>query len=233
METHTSLTFFLFCICWITLIAGLVIGYIAGGRMARNRERHRLIKGKIKKNKDAIYNYQKEKYDFERKIERLNQKMQNLTEESELYKEQLGESDRLRQKISENERLITNLYGRNVGLKSSISLYPGKSETDAFTLLLQMKEDPLHSNLSKAEWAELMHVTNILFNNILSELKEKSSITWHEQELCCLIKWNFSRKEQMFLFNNSTEALTKSKSRLKKRLLLDEKTDLDQYIRLY
>ena len=47
-----------------------------------------------------------------------------------------------------------------------------------------------------------------------------------------MIKWNFSRKEQLAVFNNTPDALTKSKGRLKKRLDLDEKTDLDAYVRL-
>lgn len=64
-------------------------------------------------------------------------------------------------------------------------------------------------------------------------VKEKRGITRHEQEICCLVKWNFSRKEQLAVFNNTSEALTKSKNRLKKKLRLDEKVDLDQFIRLY
>ena len=40
MDNPSSLTFFLFCFCWVALIAGAVLGYIIGIRMARNRERH-------------------------------------------------------------------------------------------------------------------------------------------------------------------------------------------------
>lgn len=233
MELHSSWTFFLFCFCWVTLIGGVLLGFVVGSRVARNGERHRQVKEKIKKNKEAIYHYQKEKHDYERQIEHLNQQMRNLTGESDVYKNQLNELDYFQQKIGENERLIHRLYTKNTELKNSVSVFRDKSKADVFTLLQQMKEDPLHTNLSKAEWAELIRVTDTLFNNFLSELKEKSTITRHEQEICCLVKWNFSRKEQMFLFNNTSDALTKSKSRLKKRLLLDEKTDLDQYIRLY
>ena len=68
-------------------------------------------------------------------------------------------------------------------------------------------------------------MTDLLFNNFLTDLRNKYSITRHEQEICCLIKWNFSRKEQLAVFNNTPDALTKSKGRLKKRLGLDEKTD--------
>ena len=39
MDNPSSLTFFLFCFCWVALIAGAVLGYIIGIRMARNRER--------------------------------------------------------------------------------------------------------------------------------------------------------------------------------------------------
>ena len=38
MDNPSSLTFFLFCFCWVALIAGAVLGYIIGIRMARNRE---------------------------------------------------------------------------------------------------------------------------------------------------------------------------------------------------
>ena len=99
--------------------------------------------------------------------------------------------------------------------------------------LIQLKEDPLHTNLTREEWNDLFHLTDILFNHILSGMKEKQGITRHEQEICCLVKWDFSRKEQLAVFNNTSEALTKSKNRLKKKLGLDEKVDLDQFIRLY
>ena len=98
--------------------------------------------------------------------------------------------------------------------------------------LCALKDDPLHVNPSKEEWAEIIGMTDLLFNNFLTDLRNKYSITRHEQEICCLIKWNFSRKEQLAVFNNTPDALTKSKGRLKKRLGLDEKTDLDAYVRL-
>ena len=191
MDNPSSLTFFLFCFCWVALIAGAVLGYIIGIRMARNRERHRLVKEKIRKNKVTIYHYQKEKYDYIEQINRLEQDLQSLTEESELYKERVSDLEYYKRKVRENEQVIERL--------SSAS-----SET-----------------------------TDLLFNNFLTELKQKSGITRHEEEICCLIKWNFPRKDQMAVFNNTTDALTKSKSRLKKRLQLDEKTDLDQFIRMY
>lgn len=225
MDNPSSLTFFLFCFCWIALIAGAVIGYIIGIRMSRSKERHRLIKEKIRKNKIAIYHYQKEKYDYIEQIGRLEQDLQNLTEESELYRERLADLEYFQRKVRESELIIERL--------SSETTATVDSPPDAFSLLMQLKKDPVRTNPTRQEWTELLHTTDLLFNNFLTRLKEQSGITRHEEEICCLIKWNFVRKDQLAVFNNTTDALTKSKSRLKKRLQLDEKTDLDQFIRLY
>lgn len=225
MDNPSSLTFFLFCFCWVALIAGAVLGYIIGIRMARSKERHRLVKEKIRKNKIAIYHYQKEKYDYIEQITRLEEDLHHLAEESEQYKERLAELDFYQRKVRESEQIIERL--------SAMPEETAGLPVDAFSLLLQLKQDPVHTNPTRTEWMELSRVTDLLFNNILTDLKQKAGITRHEEEICCLIKWNFSRKDQMAVFNNTTEALTKSKSRLKKRLQLDEKTDLDQFIRLY
>ena len=225
MDNPSSLTFFLFCFCWVALIAGAVLGYIIGVRMARSKERHRLVKEKIRKNKVAIYHYQKEKYDYIGQINRLEEDLRNLAEESELYKERIADLDYYQRKVRESEQIIERLSAAS---EETIEL-----PTDAFSLLIQLKQDPVRTNLTKPEWSELLYTTDLLFNNFLTELKQKSVITRHEEEICCLIKWNFPRKDQMAVFNNTTDALTKSKSRLKKRLQLDDKTDLDQFIRLY
>ncbi|GGJ92097.1 MULTISPECIES: hypothetical protein [Parabacteroides] len=225
MDNPSSLTFFLFCFCWVALIAGAVLGYIIGVRMARSKERHRLVKEKIRKNKVAIYHYQKEKYDYIGQINRLEEDLRNLAEESELYKERIADLDYYQRKVRESEQIIKRLSAAS---EETIEL-----PTDAFSLLIQLKQDPVRTNLTKPEWSELLYTTDLLFNNFLTELKQKSGITRHEEEICCLIKWNFPRKDQMAVFNNTTDALTKSKSRLKKRLQLDDKTDLDQFIRLY
>ena len=111
------------------------------------------------------------------------------------------------------EREILVLSGDNNLLDNAT----GKVDVDVPKLLCALKDDPLHVNPSKEEWAEIIGMTDLLFNNFLTDLRNK---------------WNFSRKEQLAVFNNTPDALTKSKGRLKKRLGLDEKTDLDAYVRL-
>lgn len=225
MDNPSSLIFFLFCFCWVALIVGAVLGYLIGIRMARSKERRRLVREKIRKNKVAIYHYQKEKYDYIQQINRLEEDLRSLTEESELYRERVADLDYYQRKVRESEQIIEQL--------SSASAESVELPADAFSLLLQLKQDPVRTNLTRQEWSELLRTTDLLFNNFLTDLKQKSGITRHEEEICCLIKWNFARKDQMAVFNNTTDALTKSKSRLKKRLQLDEKTDLDQFIRMY
>ncbi len=221
----TPLTFILFCFSWLALIVGAVLGYIIGVRIARSRERHRVVKERIKKNRLAIHHYQKEKYDYLLQINRLEDELNSLTEESEQYKERISELDFYQRRLRESEEIIERL---SAAPEEMVEL-----SSTAFSLLIQLREDPEHTNLTRPEWTEILRATDQLFNHILTKLREQAGITRHEEEICALIKWNFSRKEQMAIFNNTTEALTKSKGRLKKKLSLDDKTDLDQFIRLF
>ena len=220
------LTFFLFCFCWVALIAGAVLGYIIGIRMARKWGTSPARKGKDQEEQSCHLSLPKRRNTIISSRSTVwNRIYKNLTEESELYKERVSDLEYYKRKVRENEQVIERL--------SSASSETVELPVDAFSLLLQLKQDPVRTNLSRQEWMELLRTTDLLFNNFLTELKQKSGITRHEEEICCLIKWNFPRKDQMAVFNNTTDALTKSKSRLKKRLQLDEKTDLDQFIRMY
>ena len=207
----------------IALITGAVLGYLFGVRAGGRRERFVQMKEKLKRNKAAVFKQQKERYEYLRQIQQLESEMLQLTSESELYKERMADLDFYQQKLCESERIIAVLSDENKEFSESASL----------SLLVQMKEDPLHANLTRTEWNEVFVLTDMLFNRVLTVLKEKYVITRHEQEICCLVKWNFSRKEQLAVFNNTSEALTKSKNRLKKKLQLDEKSDLDTFIRLF
>jgi septal ring factor EnvC (AmiA/AmiB activator) len=222
MET-VSWTYVLLSLGSIALISGAVLGYLFGFRAGGRRERFIQVKEKLKRNKAVVFKQQKERYEYQRLIKQLEAEMLQLTSESELYKERMADLEFYQQKLRESERIIASLSDESKDLSESTSL----------SLLVQMKEDPLHANLTRTEWNEVFHLTDMLFNHVLTVLKEKYAITRHEQEICCLVKWNFSRKEQLAVFNNTSEALTKSKNRLKKKLQLDEKSDLDTFIRLF
>ena len=178
------------------------------------------------------YSQQKAKYHRhdQEQVVRLERERDSLVIRSEAYDRIETELTAYRQKMEQLEREILVLSGDNNLLDNTT----GKVDVDVDVpkLLCALKDDPLHVNPSKEEWSEIIGMTDLLFNNFLTDLRNKYSITRHEQEICCLIKWNFSRKEQLTVFNNTPDALTKSKGRLKKRLGLDEKTDLDAYVRL-
>ena len=223
MELPYSWSFVLFSMCFIALIAGALLGFGVGYRTGRRQERFRQVKEKLKRSKAAICHWQKERYEYARQVSRLEDELLLLTTESEQYRERMSDLEFYQQKLLESERIISSISSDNADMPDLKTL----------SLLIQLKEDPLHTNLTREEWNELFHLTDLLFNHLLVRLKEKFGVTRHEQEICCLVKWNFSRRDQLAVFNNTSEALTKSKNRLKKKLQLDEKTDLDQFICLY
>ena len=211
MDLPSSWTFVLFTLCFVALIAGALLGFAVGFRTGGRQERFRLVKEKLKRNKAAICRWQKERYEYARQVKQLEEDLLHSASESEHYKERMSDLEFYQQKLRESERIISSLSVEN------------ECQSDSLSMLVQLKEDPLRTNLTREEWNGLFHLTDIFFHHVLSDLKEN----------CCLVKWNFSRKEQLAVFNNTSEALTKSKNRLKKKLRLDEKVDLDQFIRLY
>lgn len=218
----------------IILIFAVVISYLVGVQTGRRQERSLIAKMKIQKNKVSIFRYRQTILELEEQITCIEEEKTILTARSESVLQVEMSLQKYRNQITELEQAIGLLSTDNQELNDFIvSKAPKKSNIDVSLLLQSLKNDPVHTNLSKEEWDVLLNITDVFFNNCLKELKVKADITRHDQEICCLIKWNFSRKEQMAIFNNTSDALTKSKSRLKKRLGLDEKTDLDQYIRLY
>ena len=223
MDLSSSWTFVLFTLCFVTLIAGSLFGFMIGVRTGGRQERFRQVKEKLKRNKEIVCRWQKERHEYARQVKRLEEDLLQSASESEQYKERMSDLEFYQQKLRESERVISSLSAENADL----------SDMNVLSMLVQLKDDPLHMNLTREEWNDLFHLTDILFNHILTDLKDQQGITRHEQEICCLVKWNFSRKEQLAVFNNTSDALTKSKNRLKKKLRLDEKADLDQFIRLY
>ena len=198
----------------LALIVAVVFSFLLGVRTGRIRERNESVRSRIRQNKANMYRYKQQLASYQTQQAALSKLPAELTA--------------YRQKMEQLEREILVLSSDNNLLDNAT----GKVDVDVPKLLCALKDDPLHVNPSKEEWAEIIGMTDLLFNNFLTDLRNKYSITRHEQEICCLIKWNFSRKEQLAVFNNTPDALTKSKGRLKKRLGLDEKTDLDAYVRL-
>lgn len=212
----------------LLLIVAVMGSFWLGVRSGRIRERSEASRVRIRQNKVSIYRYQQQLEGVREQIARLEEERKSLELRSEAYERTQSELSGYHRRIEELERNIQSLSNDN----RSLDKKDGKPDVDVINLVRSLRNDPLHTNPSKEEWTEIISMTDLLFNNYLTRLQSTAHITRHEQEICCLIKWDFSRKEQLAVFNNTPDALTKSKGRLKKRLGLDEKTELDAYIRL-
>ena len=201
----------------IGLIAAVMLAYGLGLHVGKRQERVAISRKRWKQKQFLIGRQQTEREQYLEKIQFLEKELGRISQESADYQQKLDDISFYRQKILICEQQIKQL-------SSAETEHPGLS------ILLQLKEDPQHTNLSRQEWETLFAFTDLLFNNTLSSLQEKYNLTRHEQEICCLLKWQFSRKEQLAIFNNTSEALAKSKNRLKKHLQLDDRTDLDLFV---
>lgn len=223
MDIFNSWDFMMFYAVCILGISAAVLGYLIGYRSGKKQERFEQAKERLKRDTAFIFRLKCERDYYAERIELLENVLKQPAESMEQYEEDSSELAFCQRQFIESKLMIDVLSEE----------YRELADANLLSLLIQIKGDPLHTNLTRDEWSELFKLTDLLFNNVLTELKEKYSITRHEQEIACLVKWNFSRKEQLALFNNTSEALTKSKNRMKKKLKLDENSELDAFLRLY
>lgn len=212
----------------IVLIVAVMVSFWLGRRSGRIDERRSSSRFWKKRQSLSMFRDKFLLASYKERVVSLEEEIKSFESRSDEYERAKSELACYQEKIEFLERSIGNNCSDENGIGTGESRWD-ESGFIAFVSLL--REDPLHANPSREEWIEFIATTDMLFNGFISGLKEKYNITRHEQEICCLIKWNFTRKQQLSLFNNTPDALTKSKGRLKKRLGLEEKTDLDSYIR--
>ena len=211
----------------LILIVAVACSFLLGVRTGRIYERGEAARRWFRKNRTKMFRNRLRLASYQEEVERLEREKESLAIQSGEYERVQSELADYRERMERLEQEMKVIMNE----KDTVDSGSDKTEMDVSKLLGKLREDPLHANLTKEEWSEIIIMTDVFFNNFLTDLRAKYGITRHEREICCLIKWNFSRKEQLAVFNNTPDALTKSKGRLKKRLGLDEKTDLDTYIR--
>lgn len=142
MDLPFPWTFVLFTLCFVALIAGALLGFAVGFRTGGRQERFRLVKEKLKRNKAAICRWQKERYEYARQVKQLEEDLLHSASESEHYKERMSDLEFYQQKLRESERIISSLSVEN------------ECQSDSLSMLVQLKEDPLRTNLTREEeWA--------------------------------------------------------------------------------
>ena len=189
----------------LALIVAVVFSFLLGVRTGRIRERNESVRSRIRQNKANMYRYKQQLASYQEQVVRLERERDSLVIRSEAYDRIETELTAYRQKMEQLEREILVLSGDNNLLDNAT----GKVDVDVPKLLCALKDDPLHVNPSKEEWSEIISMTDLLFNNFLTDLRNKYSITLHEKDICCLIKWNFYLKELLAVFYYTPVSFTK------------------------
>ena len=101
----------------------------------------------------------------------------------------------------------------------------------AFRLLLAIKEGTLRGKLSNEEREKLFSLFDLLYANYVSRLLELCpSLTRHDLEICCFLKFGLTHEELSRIFQTSPDSVTKAKGRLKGRLGVSPQEDLVLYL---
>lgn len=202
----------------LALLLVAIGAFWLGMRSGEKRERIATSKHRLKQRQELVRYFREKQQYYLGKMQSLERELEHVEQVSESYRQKTEDIAYYRQRVVVCEQQIKQLSA-------------DEPENKALALLFQLKGDPEHANPSRADWDALFALTDALFNRPLATLQADYALTRHEQEIVCLLLWRFSRKEQLAIFHNTSEALTKSKQRLKKRLALDEKSDVDAFVR--
>ena len=211
--------FALFGLC-LVIMAVAVIAYFLGCQSGRLRERKRQARERWVRQKSRLYVMKQALRQEQETIEQLTERLKSYAEQSKDYAETQEELARYREKVARMEGELSQQAERVI---SSVL------RNQSFDLINAMHEDPLHVNLTREDWEELFTCVEQIYPIFMSRLRTLK-VTRHELEICCLIRLRFERQEMLALFHCTSEALTKSRNRLKKRLELAEGRDLEDFL---
>ena len=187
-----------------------------------NKKRVVEIERQISGNKEQIIRYQKELEEIqelkdqaliENKVKEgeLNGKIMLLTTQNKILTEQLIE------KRGEVEvEIISEHY------------------IPILRVLIAMKEGTLRGKLSNQDWEKLFSLFDFLYMDYVNRLKQYCpSLTKHDLEICCLLKFGFSNEELGRVFLTTSDSVTKAKGRLKGRLGVSPHENLDAFLKRF
>ena len=88
--------------------------------------------------------------------------------------------------------------------------------------------------LTAENWAAFKIYFEKAFPGYLFRLRNAfPSLTEAEERLFLFIKLNLTNKEAAAILGISADSVKKTRTRLRKRLALDEKTEIDEFVRLF
>ena len=73
---------------------------------------------------------------------------------------------------------------------------------------------------------------DLIYWNYVSRLLERApTLTKHDLEICCFLKFGLSHEELSCIFHTTSDSVTRAKGRLKGRLGISPQDDLDLFLK--
>ena len=191
-----------------------------------NKKKIAEIESQIRENEEEIERYQQE-------IEDIQISKDQVLKENLMLEENRTKVGELNGKIilltMQNKTLsehLKELGGElNVGTSSSSFIH-------AFRLLLAIKEGTLRGKLSNEERQKLFSLFDLMYWNYVTRLLERApTLTKHDLELCCFLKFGLTHEELSCIFHTTSDSVTRAKGRLKGRLGVSPQDDLDTFLK--
>lgn len=195
---------------------------------------------KNRNNKKKIAEIELQIRDNEEEIERYRQEIEDIqiskdqvVKENLMLEENRTKVGELNGKIvlltMQNKILSEHLKERggelNVGISSGPFIH-------AFRLLLAIKEGTLRGKLSNEERQKLFSLFDLIYWNYVSRLLDRApTLTKHDLEICCFLKFGLTHEELSCIFHTTPDSVTRAKGRLKGRLGISPQDDLDAFLK--
>lgn len=195
---------------------------------------------KNRNNKKKIAEIELQIQENEEEIERYQQEIEDIQiSKDQVLKENLMLEEN-RTKVGELNGKIVLLTMQNKTLSEHLKALGGElnvgissgSFIHAFRLLLAIKEGTLRGKLSNEERQKLFSLFDLIYWNYVSRLLERApTLTKHDLEICCFLKFGLSHEELSCIFHTTSDSVTRAKGRLKGRLGISPQDDLDLFLK--
>mgnify|MGYP002739599558 FL=1 len=186
-----------------------------------NKKKIAEIELQIQENEEEIERYQQE-------IEDIQISKDQVLKENLMLEENRTKVGELNGKIvlltMQNKTLSEHL--KELGGELNVGISSG-SFIHAFRLLLAIKEGTLRGKLSNEERQKLFS----LFDYVSRLLERAPTLTKHDLEICCFLKFGLSHEELSCIFHTTSDSVTRAKGRLKGRLGISPQDDLDLFLK--
>ena len=185
-----------------------------------NKKKIAEIELQIQENEEEIERYQQE-------IEDIQISKDQVLKENLMLEENRTKVGELNGKIvlltMQNKTLSEHL--KELGGELNVGISSG-SFIHAFRLLLAIKEGTLRGKLSNEERQKLFSLFDLIYWNYVSRLLERApTLTKHDLEICCFLKFGLSHEELSCIFHTTSDSVTRAKGRLKGRLGISPQDD--------